>query len=438
MMNFKKTNLKIYCIGIGGSGLSGLAAILSKIGHTISGSDQSKSKFTKELEELGIKVNLVQNADNIDESFDLIIHSHAINEEHPELKRANALKINILSYPEALGLLSKSYETIAVCGTHGKTTVTSMISSVAIKAELDPTVIIGAVTKELNNRNYRYGKSNSLIIEACEYRRSFLNYHPDHIIITNIEVDHLDYFKDEKDYFSSFMEFCLKTRRGGSITYPDNEKLASFIREIKQARSDLKLIPCNELKETRYQLQIPGMHNQKNAEAVRRFAEAILKLPLETIKKCLMDFEGASRRFEYKGEFRGIPIIDDYAHHPTEIRATLSAARQKYGLNAHITAIFQPHQFSRTYHLINEFAKCFKEANEVLISDILNVRDSTEDEQKISTKSFVANIDHENAHATGDLNQTLKYLLDKNTKTDVLIVMGAGSIGSLPDTLSRY
>ncbi|MBD3328389.1 UDP-N-acetylmuramate--L-alanine ligase [Candidatus Peregrinibacteria bacterium] len=436
-MNLKKTQLKIYCIGIGGSGLSGLAAILAKSGHKIFGSDQLPSKFTKELEELGIIVNFTQKEENIDETYDLIIHSHAIENDHEELKKAHRLNLKVVNYPEALGLLTKSYETIAVCGTHGKTTVTSMMASVAIGAGLDPTVIIGAVTKELNGHNYRSGKGNLLIIEACEYRRSFLNYHHDHIIITNIELDHLDYFKDEKDYFSSYMEFCLKTKQNGSITYQDVDKMRDFIAKLKIERPDLNFNKFQDLKESKYILKIPGLHNQNNADAVSRFAQHVLNVPSKIINERLQSFEGASRRFEFKGNFQGIPVIDDYAHHPTEIRATLNAARQKFGSSAHLTAVFQPHQFSRTYHLIKEFSDCFTDADELLITDILNVRDSKYDEQKITTEDFVTTINHNNKHATGNLEQTLQFLLKKNLKTEALIIMGAGSIGTLSDQLTK-
>jgi len=436
---------KIFCVGIGGSGVSALASILHKYGKNVSGSDKIHSEITKKLGKSGIKINIGHKEANLPPDTDLLIYSFAIKQDNPERIEAKNKGIPEMSYSKAIGELSKDKNTIAVSGTHGKTTVTSMLSTIFIAENKDPSVIVGSQIKEMKNRNHRLGKSNYLILEACEYCRNFLNYHPDIIIINNIEADHLDYFKDEHDYFHAFEQFARKlSDRGLLIINGEDKNCITLLKNIKKDRKDIQIITFGSqaadfrlINNTVYQnkkiigrltLQIPGRHNQLNALAAFSAAYSLGLDPTVSIN-ALNHYSGAKRRFELLGKVNKTLIYDDYAHHPSEIKATLLAARQKFGKKAKIMCIFQPHQHSRTNKLKDLFAESFKEADLAVISDIFFTRDSQKDIASIDS-AILTDMIKTNSEAIygGDPDNTIRTVARLIQNFDVLITMGAGDI----------
>jgi len=400
MNNMNKKN--IYIIGIGGIGASALGRLFHEQGHNVSGSDMEHWSLIDDLKEEGIKVTIGHDEKNLPENADLVIYSEAIPENNIELVKAKKNKMKTQTYFEALGDFSKNYVTIAVAGAHGKTTVTAMAAKVLIEAGIDPTVVIGSKMKELGNRNSRLGNSQYMIVEACEYRRSFLHLHPNIAIITNIEFEHPDYYKDEEDYKRAFDEFIS--------LIPENGKKITGSPKVD------------------FELQIPGDYNKENAGLVMELAD-YLGIPQENAKQSLQNYTGAWRRFEIKDPIGETIIIDDYGHHPTEIKATLKGVREKYP-NSKVLCVFQPHQYTRTYELLSDFAKSFKDADEVIIPNIYKVRDSEEDVAKVSPQKLVDAINEEtnNARFGNGLDATKKEIHEKAADYDVIIVMGAGDI----------
>lgn len=415
----------IHFIGIGGIGTSSLAQILFHQNKKISGSDFATSEITNHLSKRGMKVTIGHNQKNVSKHHQLIIYSSAIPKNNPELEEAEKLKIKTISYPEALGELSKNYFTIAIAGTHGKSTTTALTALCLIKGDLDPTVIIGTKLKELKNQNYRVGKSKYLVVEACEYKRAFLNLSPDILIITNLEADHLDYYKDLKDYQSAFKKLCQKIPKTGAIIINKKDKNSVAVSKNIKAKiydfSALKLSPG-----------IPGDFNLRNAAAAAKVAE-LLDIPATKTKKAIKSYKGSWRRLEYKKtKLKPTIFIDDYGHHPTEIKVTLKAIREKYP-DKKILCIFQPHQYSRTHLLLKEFAKSFHDVNELIIPNIYRVRDTEEDLKKISTDKLVEAIKkHTPKTSNGQgLENTAEYIKINHKKYDVIVTMGAGDINKI-------
>lgn len=436
----------IYCVGIGGSGVSALAAILKKSGKNVSGSDSNLSPTTEKLRIMGIPVHIGHNEQNPPKNTDLLIYSPAVKDDNPERIKAKRHGISQLSYPEAVGELTKEKNTVAVCGTHGKTTVTSMVSTILIKAGKDPSVLVGSHIKELENGNHRLGKGEWLIIEACEYCRNFLNYHPAAIILNNIEADHLDYYKDSKDYISAFNEFTLKLPQNGLLVANNEDKnTIILVKKIKNKRPDIKIVTfggqSGDFQENNGQIIykektigalnmiIPGRHNTLNALAAIALSISI-GIDSQKALEAVNNFSGAARRFEFLGEREGCMIYSDYAHHPTEIEATLLAAREKFGDEAKILAVFQPHQYSRTYKLKNKFATAFNHADMTIVSDIFMTRDNATDIIKINSEKLVKmiKVHNNNVKYGGNLNQTFQQTVSILGAYDVVIIMGAGDV----------
>lgn len=418
----------IYIVGAGGIGLSALANLLHHQGKIISGSEIVKSEITEHLESKGIEINDQQIQDNITNHIDILIYTAAVDETNPEIIKAKELGIEILSYPEALGQFSNDYTLIAISGTHGKSTVTAMLSKILIEANLDPTIVIGTKTKELNSQNYRLGKSKLMLIEACEYKGSFLNFSPDILVINNLEADHLDHFKTEENYFKTFNKFLQNLKPNGTIIAPSNalEKL-----EIPKKA---KTIHWN--KTDTFDLQIPGKFNQENAQSAQ-LVSRLLDISDSNIKDSLKDFSGSWRRMEIKEtKYTKTIFIDDYAHHPTEIKATLKAIRS-VNPNKKILAIFQPHQFSRTQYFLNDFAKSFKNCNTVIIPNIYKVRDSQTDISAVSADILVDMINQssKNALRLNGLEKTAQFIQNNHSDYDIIITMGAGDITNIYDYL---
>ena len=412
----------IHIIGIGGIGTSSLGQILNEKGNNISGSDYKKSELINIMVEKGIKINIGHKQKNIDKKTDLVIYSPAIEPENEELKYAKELNIKTLSYPEALGEFSKEYYTIAIAGTHGKSTTASMLSVIMNNASLDPTVVVGTKIKQISNKNYQTGKSKYLVIEACEYKRSFLNFNPDLLLITNIELDHLDYYKDLKDYTNAFEQLAKQSKK---IIMSSENILTNKIEKNNS-------ILWSQDEKNNIKIDMPGEHNKENAINAKK-AALELGISESEIDISLKTFEGTWRRMEEKEtSFNNTVFIDDYAHHPTEIKATLNAVSEKY-IGKKILVIFQPHQYSRTAEFLDEFSKSFWGASKVIIPNIYKVRDSKEDQQKISVDILVNKINKEKVNAMNGISlaNTAEIIKKEYQKYDVVITMGAGDISSI-------
>ncbi|MCA9374371.1 MAG: UDP-N-acetylmuramate--L-alanine ligase [Candidatus Gracilibacteria bacterium] len=421
--NILQTAQNIHCIGIKGTGLSALAGILQAQGKNVTGSDANGPHH---------------DAKNISQNIDLVIYSAAVPPENIERKTAQAEGIPELSYPEALGILTQNYKTIAICGTHGKTTTTSMVATI-LKDEIDPTILVGANISILDGHNFYLGKGEYLIIEACEYQRHFLHYYPDIICVTNIELDHVDYFEDENDYEDAFISFFLRLSENGTIVVPkDHEKVMKLIEEVQKKRPDISVVNYSKEDSEFAQIEpvIPGEHNRYNGLAALKTAQTVSNISKEAIQK-INNFTGASRRFEQFICTNGQVIIDDYAHHPTAVKATLKAARAKFGPDKSILCVFQPHQHSRTRKLLKGFLGSFNEANEVIIPNIYQTRDSQEDIQSMSAEFFVEELSkhHPNVHYGHGLEKTLYDIQNRQNDFDIIIFMGAGDIITISDQL---
>lgn len=422
--------MNIHFIGIGGSGMSGLARILKAQKHRISGSDQNAGHTIHELKKEGITVKIGHHAKNIPPKAEMVIYSPAAPENNPERIAARRRKISQYSYPEAVGHLTQTKNTICICGTHGKTTTTAMAAAIFLKAKKDPSVIVGANIRELKNRNAHNGHGPDLIIESCEYRRGFLNYQPQTIIITNIEADHLDYYKNLQDYKKAFLQFVHKLPKNGTIIVNKDDK---NIRAILKNYRNTKIIWYGKAK---LKLKVPGDHNLMNAGAALALAKAY-KIPPGTAINALQNYQGSSRRFETIGYHGKAIVIDDYGHHPTEIKATLQAARQKFGVKAKILCIFQPHQLSRTHKLLKQFSTAFKDANTVIIPNIFSVRDSAQDLKIMNTDKLVQAISKHHKHVKNGNGMEKTAASIKENAYDVIITMGAGDVYQIAEEIAK-
>ena len=431
--------MKIHFIGISGIGVSALAQYYLSKKEQVSGSDLVPSEIAEILKKKGAKVSIGSNkAKNIPLKTELVIYSPAVKKDNPEFKQAKKLKIKLLSYPEALGELTKEHFTIAVAGTHGKSTTTSMLALIMIKAGLDPTVIVGTKLKEFSNSNFRLGRSKYLLIEACEHEASFLNYRPQIIVLTNIEADHLDYYKNMRNVLKAFKAFVsLLSKKGILIGNKDDANISRLSRKFKGY--SLKQKKAKQIKKI---LPVPGEHNIYNALAALTTAQ-VLKIPDKDTFAALTKYQGCWRRFEiFTG--KDYTLVSDYAHHPTEIKATLAAAREKFP-DKKICCVFQPHQYQRTFLLAKDFIKNFSQAlnknqvNELILIDIYDVagREGGVFKKKISSEKIVAEIKKKNKSKNSVLYiPTIKKAEKQLVNKEVIIVMGAGDIYNLSCRLS--
>lgn len=413
-------------IGIGGIGVSSLAQILHAKGKTVSGSDNYSSELTKSLKKNGIKVFEGHDEKNVNKKTQLVVYSPAVPSNNPELKQAKELGIECLSYPEALGELSKEYFTIAIAGTHGKSTTTAITSLILTEGKLDPTVVIGTKLREFKNKNFRVGKSKYLVIEACEYRRSFLHFKPNILVITNIEAEHLDYYKDLEDYQKAFHDIAKKVPKDGYIVVSNEEKNLSPILKNCSAQ----IIKWKEKVKTKP--GIPGEFNLVNATNAAMVGE-LLGISEKNINSAIKKYKGSWRRMDYKKKKLGkTQFIDDYGHHPTEVRVTLAAIREKHP-EAKILCVFQPHQHSRTKMLLKEFGHAFNAVDQVIIPNIYQVRDSEEVVKSICVDDLVNEIKTQQPHVKNgqSLEKTATYIKENHKKYDIIVTMGAGDISKI-------
>ncbi len=419
--------MKIYCSGIGGIGLSAYAAQMRARGHEVSGSDRSDSATVEDLRSQGVKVILIQDGSGVGDDVDLLVYSEAIPVDAPERAKAKKLGIRQISYFAALGELTKGTTLIAVCGTHGKSSTTAMTAKVLIEAGLDPNIVVGTKLKELSGRNWRRGSGNLWVVEACEYRRSFLYLSPSIILVTNADGDHFDAFKDQSDYEFAFQEFFSKLPSGGVIiAHGGDAQVQNIIKHAEKEGIDADREPLATL-------ATPGQHMRSNAQLVLALSRH-LGLSEDDSRRSLSTFSGTWRRMEMKGVTKdGVTVIDDYAHHPTEIRATLSAMREAYPGHRLICA-FQPHTHDRTLKLWKDFAQSFKDADVVLVTDIYDARPDR-DAAKANVNELAAAIGKScrcESKASGSVKETETLLRSDILKhDDILITMGAGTITDL-------
>lgn len=443
-MNLDLQKIKhVHFIGIGGIGISAVARMMLHDGKIVTGQDMQEGEIVTELQKLGIDIKIGQSFENIPKDADLIVYTIAIDNYDPELakkikhpsKGGQAPEIPVRSYPEMLDLISKDKYTVAVCGTHGKTTTTAMIAQILRDNKKDPTVIVGSLLVN-EKSNFIAGKSKYLVVEACEYRRSFLNINPKILVITNIDSDHLDYYKDIEDIKSAFKEFVAKVPEDGFIICnPNDNHIADVIKD-----AGARIINYHDYFNKDLKLKIPGVHNKKDAAAAVAVGEIIGIEKIEG-EKAVMQFPGTWRRFEFKGELSsGTKVYDDYAHHPTEISSTLEGFRELYpktdGWN--ITVVFQPHLFSRTKLLLNDFAKSFTDADKVLILPIYYARE--EDDGTISSGILSEKINTHQDYKTSEAFDSFEDLearlgVTKFGPKDIIVTMGAGEAFKVGDWL---
>ena len=453
-INFNQP-IHIHFIGIGGISMSGLAEILLEEHFTVSGSDAKESDLTRHLEHMGVQIFYGQKAENIIDGIDLVVYTAAISETNPEFARAKEVGLPMLSRAELLGQIMDNYkQSIAVAGTHGKTTTTSMISQILLQAKCDPTISVGGILKAIDG-NLRVGKSDVFITEACEYTNSFLNFRPKYSIILNVEAEHLDFFKDIQDIRHSFHLFAKNTLENGAIIINgDIEHYEELVKDLapavltfgRTASSDFYPgnITFNEKACATYDamfrgeklmtvsLNVPGMHNVTNSLAAIALAKD-LKISDESILAGLSAFGGADRRFQYKGCVDGVTIIDDYAHHPTEIRATLTAA-EKYP-HKRLVLVFQPHTYSRTKAFLDDFADVLSMADVVVLADIYAAREKNT--IGISSKDILTKLEEKGTECYyfPSFSEIENFLLENCVNGDLLITMGAGDIVNVGESL---
>lgn len=443
--------MKIHFIGIGGIGISALAKFYFYQGNKISGSDLSKPIVFNDKELSKIKFYLGHKAKNLEDDTDLVIYTSAISKDNPELLKAKKLKIKTLSYPEALGEITKNYFTIAVSGMHGKSTTTAMIAQILISAKMDPTVIIGSKVNGFGSNgepsNFRFGKSKFLVIEADEYKAGFLNHYPDILVITNIEEEHLDYFKNLKNILRTFEKFALRLKLKKNIDIKnkylvvneEDENIKNLVKKLRGKEIKIKFYSTKKVPKN-LKLKVPGKHNISNAMAAFSVGK-ILKIDEKIILKALNKFQGIWRRLEYKGEINSAKIFDDYGHHPTEIKATLQAGREILKGKGRIFIIYQPHQYYRTYMLFDKFIHAFDLADYVILLDVYSVagRESEKIKKKVNSKILRDKISEhkENVFYFDSFEKAIKFLKDNLKKNDVCIIMGAGDVWKLTENLLK-
>lgn len=454
---------RIHFIGIGGISMSGFAEYLHTLGFKISGSDTHKSSITEHLDTLGIDTFLGQRASNITSDIDLVVYTAAISEDNEELMEVRQRNIPILTRAEMIGQLMLNFDNaVAISGTHGKTTTTSMLSSIFMEGELDPTISVGGILNSIGG-NIRIGKSEHFVTEACEYTNTFLQFNPKRGIILNIDEDHLDFFKDLADIRNSFHLFARRIPKNGQLF------INGEIDQFEEITSDLECEvftygmadPAYRKTEHSYdytadhivfddrsigsfdlyyrgeyldriQLNVIGLHNISNSLPAIGISHQI-GIPMDTIKKALLTFTNSKRRFEFKGEVGGVTIIDDYAHHPTEVVATLSAA-QHYPHKL-LWCVFQPHTYSRTKQHLTEFAEALSLADRIVLTDIYAAREKNPGD--ISSKDLVRELEKlgKEVYYFESFDDVENFLLQNCMNGDLLITMGAGDIVSVGENL---
>jgi UDP-N-acetylmuramate--alanine ligase len=450
------TGKKYHFIGIGGIGTSGLAKLLIKHGASVSGSDMTEGAILNELIGRGATIHIGHRAENLPDDVDAVVISAAIPATNPELTRAGEKGLKIYKYAEMLGKVFDQYAGIAVCGTHGKSTTSAWMAVALEKAGLNPSFIIGADIPQLGGSSGA-GGTEWFVAEACEYDRSFLNLHPRIAAMLNIEADHLDYYRDEDEIVDAFADFARNIRPDGVLVANGRDR--NIARILRRPGLTAKVVTfgldlsCQftavnpELIDGLYHFDIlyngtlfgkthislPGLHNIENALAVAAMLTEA-GLPPQRICELLPAFTGTDRRLMFKGKIGGITVMDDYAHHPTEIRASLAGIRQRYQPRR-LWCVFQPHQYSRTRFLLDDFAESFKLADITIVPEIYFVRDTAESKSKVNAEALVERIRQSGSDALfiNDFGGILEHLQNHVEPGDLVVTMGAGTIWKVAD-----
>ena len=439
---------RLHFIGIGGISMSGLAKILLSRGFAVSGSDWHKGPLTRQLEADGARIFEGQAAEHITEDIDAVVYTAAVHEDNDEYRRAKELGIPLLSRAQLLGQMMKNYKTaVAVAGTHGKTTTTSMLSEILLQAGLDPTISVGGILPAIGG-NIRIGYSDTMVTEACEYTNSFLEFFPTVAVILNIREDHLDFFKDIGEIRSSFHKFAGRTPREGVVIIdtsiedweeivaglscrvvtvgpaPSSDYRAEEVCYDEEDDPSFTVVTGAGEREA-IAMRVPGAHNLENALAAIAAARE-LGVGWEAIRAGLWHFEGTERRFQKKGSFHGVTVVDDYAHHPDEIYATLTAASQMHYKK--VWCLFQPHTYSRTKALFEEFVRTLSLADAVILAEIYAARET--DDLGVSSRGLTERIQEQGtpAYYFSTFEEIEAFVKEHCMHGELLITMGAGDI----------
>ena len=445
---------RVHLIGVGGSGMSGLALLLASSGRRVTGSDRVSSPALRRLAEAGVGVCAAQGPANILPDIQLVVRSQAIGDENPEYLSVRRRRIPCLLYAEAVGLLMEAKRGIAVAGTHGKTTTSALCVWTLRSADLAPSFIIGGEIVGMGNAGV--GGGELLVAEACEYRRSFLSFRPEAAVVTNIEEDHLDYYRDIDDIMKAFGDFCSGVKREGFLVLcGDDERVGraaagSGRRSISyglrsgewQAGAVIRSGAWTEFeclrggrRVGRARVPLGGRHNVLNALAVIALADE-LGVSWRVTVDALASYPGVHRRCELLGEIRGVLVYDDYGHHPTEIRATLKALKERYP-ERRLIVVFQPHQYSRTRFLLDDFAASFSMADKVVLPNIYFVRDSVRERKMVSSDLLADRIraNGRDALHLPSFAEIVAYLREVVKRGDIVLTLGAGPVNAIGSEL---
>lgn len=448
--NFLSPGRRGHLIGIGGVSMSSLAEVLWGMGIAISGSDMNRNKNVMGLTEKGIPVSIGHKAENITREIEFVVRTAAVHDDNPEIIRAHALGIPVFERTQAWGAISKDYSNaLCISGTHGKTTTTSMCTHIMMAADKDPTVMIGG-TLPLLNAGHRVGHGNTIIMEACEYYNSFLSLHPTVAVILNVEADHLDFFKDLQDVQHSFREFALRTPEDGYVVANlDDASTMATIRDIPRKimtfglsreadvyAENIEFLGANSHFDIMFKgklftdvtLHVPGLHNVKNALAATAAAICLGVRP-NAVKYGLAGFNGAGRRFEFKGKYNGADVYDDYAHHPGELKALLDTVE---GLNyKRCILVFQPHTYTRTAALFEDFVTQLKRPDVLLLAEIFAAREKNT--IGISSAALAERVEGAEFYPTfPELEEELKR---KAQPGDIILTVGAGDVYKIGENI---
>ena len=432
--------------------MSGVAKMLLAMGADVSGCDARRGPATEALARQGVQIYYGHDASHVDANTDAVVHSAAVKETHEEVQEARRRNVPVLKYAQMVGRLMLEKTGIAVSGTHGKTTTSGMVSFIFERAKLHPSFVVGAPIAGIGESSL-VGDGPYFVVEACEYDRSFHNFRPHIAVMTNIEEDHLDYYRNEEELVDAFADFGSLVHEEGLCVV--NAESPNALRAARAARAPVQTYGiavsadwqarnlqlaggCYAFEVARngayfgdFQVRIPGRHNVSNALAAIAVSHAV-GLDADTIGRHLLEFAGTSRRFETVGQAGDVTVVDDYAHHPTEVRVTLAAARERFG-GRRLVIVFQPHQYSRTRFLLTDFAASFDAADILIVPDIFFVRDSEYERSQINSGDLVFEIAKRDVRALyiPHFDEIVDYLTRVLEGNDVLITMGAGNVNEI-------
>lgn len=430
--------MNVHFIGIGGIGVSALAKYFLARGAVVTGSDLVSTEITKDLERRGVAIAYGPHKKaNILKATKLVVYTSAVPARSPELAEAKKRKIKTRSYAEVLGDLTKQYKTITISGSHGKSTTTALVSLILEEGYFDPTVIVGTSLKEFGNSNFRHGHSRYLVLEADEWNKSFLNYRPSVALLTNIDLEHLDTYKNEKEIERTFRNYLKRLPKDGVVVANHDDERTRRVAEGSKKKVHWYSLKSPEATVVRNILKIPGEHNVSNALGALAVGRA-LGIPEPMILRALSRYRGAWRRFEFKGYLNGASVIDDYGHHPREITSTIRAARDRFPFQR-VWCVYQPHQYQRLRHLWDDFKGAFDMADRVCLLPVYDVAGRETKSAKIAVNS--QKLVHElirrgkEAYHMNSFAKAERFLQKSIRPGDVVLMMGAGDITSLSKTL---